>query len=83
MPTLPPPCHSRASWPIGGRNWPLGCGRVARLVRLHVNHLANALSLSRPPSEQSTTNPSNRRPHRIILGQHQLLCAPLSSDAGC
>lgn len=39
----PAPCHPETLWPMGGRNWPLGCGRVAVLGRLQVHHLANAL----------------------------------------
>lgn len=43
MPTLPPPATRRPLWPMGGRTWPLGCGRVAVLGRLQVRHLAKAL----------------------------------------
>lgn len=66
MPTLPPPVTRRPQRPMGGRTWPLGCGRVAGLGRLQVNHIAKGLC-----SIVAITNRSpNQRPHRMVLEQY-------------
>lgn len=82
----PVPCKPEALWPMGGRTWPLGCGRVAELGLLHINHLAKALTSveQSPTMVQSAAAPRGARPAGfwapLHLAQHcsRLLGACLS-----
>jgi hypothetical protein len=71
-------CACRPSRPLSPEGlrgqWAAAPGRLAAGESLswgdlQVNHIANALS----PPLSNHQQPSNRRPHRMVLGQHRLL----------